>query len=293
MGRVACDHCRRGGGENAPSFCGRCRSRVYCSVECQRANWPSHKAQCRDLAALRVEFEAQYGFAPDSGQHPALTHKRNTVTGKSMDEMQPPASHAEFEANIRQSISSVAVTTNVAHPMYVHFITGLALSLVKGPGWDEFEAKIQRQMGGARGGLSRIDARRLVGYREGEFITLCAELRHKLGVEASAEVAVVPLLSLGCPPEPAPALAVVRGTVLAVPPDAQNQNLITHPWLTRLGANYPHLEEVHLPFQKDSALDRPAGLVALVSALPRLRVLNVVGSHKAVDDKVLEALELR
>ena len=35
----------------ASLLCARCRKVAYCSTECQKADWPSHKAICKSLAA--------------------------------------------------------------------------------------------------------------------------------------------------------------------------------------------------------------------------------------------------
>lgn len=227
MPRNACDKvgCRADGSNS----CGRCRSRTYCSVECQRADWKRHKVECPGLAALRVEFEAKHGFPPDSGQHPALTYRRNRVTGKGKDEMRPPASREELEANSQQMMASILVTINLTHPMYVPMASSLAGTMVQCPPWEQaFESEIREMVGD---GLSRIDARRFVGYREGEYITLCSELRHKLGVaDSNAKVSVG-----------AGGGAVVHGSLLAVPPDAENDELVKDAWLVKLGARYPQV----------------------------------------------------
>ena len=243
---------------------------VYCSAECQRLDWPRHKKQCRDLAALRVEFEEEHGFAPDSGQHPALTYKHNLATGISIHQLGPAASDQDLQAKLRQNVASLLVGFNVKSEGYVHTANLLASAMVRTTPWEVYAAEINRMVVMGMG-LSRIDARRMLGYREGECSVLMSELRHKLGAAAEAKVAFN---------------AVVKGTLLVVPPDTTQA--ITDAWLAELGARCPHLEEVHMPFCRSRAT--PAGLAALLRSLPRLRVLNVVGSQGAVDDAVLDAL---
>ncbi len=38
-------------------YCSRCRCVTYCSIECQRADWARHKANCDGLAAIKAKFE--------------------------------------------------------------------------------------------------------------------------------------------------------------------------------------------------------------------------------------------
>merc|ERR1719331_2810913 len=33
--------------------CSQCGTKAYCSVECQQKDWPSHKAECKRIAAER------------------------------------------------------------------------------------------------------------------------------------------------------------------------------------------------------------------------------------------------
>jgi hypothetical protein len=40
-------------------YCSRCRCVTYCSRQCQKADWLSHKNLCDDYAAILAEFEAQ------------------------------------------------------------------------------------------------------------------------------------------------------------------------------------------------------------------------------------------
>ncbi|KAI0634533.1 hypothetical protein C8Q77DRAFT_1073092 [Trametes polyzona] len=53
MGRLnkdtGCDVC----GKSAPRRCGQCQSASYCSQECQRVDWPTHKKTCRSLKGGR------------------------------------------------------------------------------------------------------------------------------------------------------------------------------------------------------------------------------------------------
>ncbi|KAK7755038.1 hypothetical protein SLS62_002853 [Diatrype stigma] len=44
---LKCAVCDKAGGEGIEiKKCGRCKSRAFCSVACQRQDWPSHKAAC-------------------------------------------------------------------------------------------------------------------------------------------------------------------------------------------------------------------------------------------------------
>ena len=42
----------------ANSMCQRCKSSAYCSRECQAADWPQHKAQCKEPSAESVKLAA-------------------------------------------------------------------------------------------------------------------------------------------------------------------------------------------------------------------------------------------
>ena len=59
-------HCHGPGKQDAFSFdycferenlkaCSRCKVAVYCSAECQRKHWPTHKVACAKLAAERKD----------------------------------------------------------------------------------------------------------------------------------------------------------------------------------------------------------------------------------------------
>lgn len=38
------------------NFCSKCRNVAYCSTECQRADWKSHKSTCKDIAKILAKF---------------------------------------------------------------------------------------------------------------------------------------------------------------------------------------------------------------------------------------------
>ncbi|KAI0688311.1 hypothetical protein C8T65DRAFT_619472 [Cerioporus squamosus] len=43
----SCDHCKREGTTETLKRCGGCSTMLYCSRECQKAAWPTHKNHCR------------------------------------------------------------------------------------------------------------------------------------------------------------------------------------------------------------------------------------------------------
>jgi hypothetical protein len=48
--KTRCTHCRCEEGSQTYSLCGRCRYAAYCSRECQKSGWSSHKEFCRHNA---------------------------------------------------------------------------------------------------------------------------------------------------------------------------------------------------------------------------------------------------
>eukprot|EP00929_Paragymnodinium_shiwhaense_P078031 TRINITY_DN40355_c0_g1_i1.p1 TRINITY_DN40355_c0_g1~~TRINITY_DN40355_c0_g1_i1.p1 ORF type:complete len:454 (-),score=65.65 TRINITY_DN40355_c0_g1_i1:171-1532(-) len=44
--------CSECGSLGAPLRCGRCKSALYCSADCQRKHWPKHKGPCKQGAAM-------------------------------------------------------------------------------------------------------------------------------------------------------------------------------------------------------------------------------------------------
>eukprot|EP00635_Sarcinochrysidales_sp_CCMP3193_P007068 CAMPEP_0118905408 /NCGR_PEP_ID=MMETSP1166-20130328/9433_1 /TAXON_ID=1104430 /ORGANISM="Chrysoreinhardia sp, Strain CCMP3193" /LENGTH=701 /DNA_ID=CAMNT_0006844679 /DNA_START=29 /DNA_END=2134 /DNA_ORIENTATION=+ len=58
-----CGGCGAGG---ATKFCGNCKVQHYCSVGCQRSDWPRHKAQCPSLHAEFLRRQQQLAQGPQS-----------------------------------------------------------------------------------------------------------------------------------------------------------------------------------------------------------------------------------
>ena len=46
---IACTHCLKKGSLTALRRCTACKSSSYCSKDCQRLDWPSHKQLCKSI----------------------------------------------------------------------------------------------------------------------------------------------------------------------------------------------------------------------------------------------------
>ena len=46
---------------NKKRWCGGCRNRTYCGRQCQKADWPSHKADCGITLQLETEVRSMEG----------------------------------------------------------------------------------------------------------------------------------------------------------------------------------------------------------------------------------------
>tara|TARA_X000001036_G_scaffold24790_1_gene20690 strand:- start:9969 stop:10676 length:708 start_codon:yes stop_codon:yes gene_type:complete len=95
MSSWACGHCKKGCIKLKK--CGACGVVGYCSKECQRAAWPSHKALCKEMAKNNreggPEVEAR---AHETTSSERLTKWLMTVPG--------------FNARLRKLVSESAVT---------------------------------------------------------------------------------------------------------------------------------------------------------------------------------------
>ena len=47
-----CKHCFRVGGPEQFKRCKQCKSVLYCSMECQKAQWQEHKLLCQAISQL-------------------------------------------------------------------------------------------------------------------------------------------------------------------------------------------------------------------------------------------------
>lgn len=60
-----CAHC--GTTERKLLKCRGCRAAYFCSDDCQKANWPAHKAACKEMQRQRVEAEGGREQAAPAG----------------------------------------------------------------------------------------------------------------------------------------------------------------------------------------------------------------------------------
>lgn len=63
--------------DTAPKRCGRCKAVYYCSTECQKKSWKSHKRECRAAPVARVEvIEDEQDVQEEKRKFPKLYFKR-------------------------------------------------------------------------------------------------------------------------------------------------------------------------------------------------------------------------
>ncbi|KIJ38401.1 hypothetical protein M422DRAFT_259068 [Sphaerobolus stellatus SS14] len=64
--------------------CSRCKHIYYCSRECQRKDWPTHKESCNDIADCLKNIEKLSLLDPAAGQKAELWHKWRVEADKSL-----------------------------------------------------------------------------------------------------------------------------------------------------------------------------------------------------------------
>src|SRR5689334_22981369 len=47
-------------GKLSTNYCGGCKGKRYCSVECQKQDWKNHKKECKDYKISDHEYEFYY-----------------------------------------------------------------------------------------------------------------------------------------------------------------------------------------------------------------------------------------
>ena len=80
-----CEYCNAGYGKNKPfpttgkNLCGRCKQVQYCSRECQKAHWPTHKKTCKKQKKRYKKELKKYGN---------LTKKATVLNSKDKEEFE-------------------------------------------------------------------------------------------------------------------------------------------------------------------------------------------------------------
>ena len=254
--------------------CSVCKSRSYCGAACQKADWRAgHKGQCKALRTARAELE-RGGAKVKSGVHPEMG-RRNVATGKGPKKMQPPVNRDHQDANVRQMLSQMLCSVNKATSMYTSFAFSLNEAMGATASWPTLLKELRLMQEG--GGMTSMQARTLLDYREGAFMVGKAEVHH-----------------LGPTPLDARSLPRDRSTsTLLLLPGAQVEQgggattVLQDDAVRALSACCSQLQVVRLQFQHQLTA---APLLRLVQANPRLRTLDLTGCAYAVDDDVLRAL---
>ncbi|KZS94840.1 hypothetical protein SISNIDRAFT_33316 [Sistotremastrum niveocremeum HHB9708] len=115
----ACNVC----GRKALKHCAVCELVVYCSKDCQKQAWPSHKTQCRALSSsvwTAIKFQSSCVTTPlsegmpfsNTNQYTPTDEVQSTSRGPAIETEDPPPNHygtKPFIIKIRTSDTSVMV----------------------------------------------------------------------------------------------------------------------------------------------------------------------------------------
>ena len=272
-----CDAC--GNDVAKTQQCSGCKSRTYCGAACQKADWRAgHRGQCKALKAARAEL-AGGGAKVKSGMHPEMG-RRNMHTGQGPKKMRPPESAPHQEANVRQMLSQMLGSANKATSMYSSFAFSLNEAMGGAAPWPALQAELRMMQEG--GGMSGVEARVLLDYREGAFMVGKAEVQH---------LGPTPLDARSLPRDPGTStLLLLPGAQMGGGEGGEGggaATMLKDAAMRALSARCSQLAVARLQYQHQLTA---APLLGLVQANPRLRTLDLTGCAYAVDDAVLRAL---
>ena len=120
-----CTHCNAGK-KKALKACGGCQDAAYCSVACQKANWPAHKAACRRAKAGRKQKKTTGRPKGGSASGPAAPAKA-TATNSTQGEQKPTTSYLEIPIGAATGVRTGATDQPCSHcgaPDAVSWCTG-------------------------------------------------------------------------------------------------------------------------------------------------------------------------
>ena len=210
-----CDACLKNDGDDDDggrviqlSVCSKCKSRRYCSRECQVEHWRSfHKHECKELAQQRADALAAAGgggggAAEAEAEHrideglPAVLSTRNAVTGRSFRSMSRPSTSEHQSANVRQSIANLLDNMSKPHMSFVPAAFDLARAYAQLPPFQDAQRAMRACFPG-----STLRQRIAIGYVESEHTLLAVEMAAgRRRVLEPTTLAVPTGISHGAPP---------------------------------------------------------------------------------------------
>ncbi|KDQ50802.1 hypothetical protein JAAARDRAFT_211502 [Jaapia argillacea MUCL 33604] len=102
MDEKKCDNCRASAGENVKlRMCGSCHTTRYCSVECQKKHWPSHKPICRPFSESNTVT-----LKPTYEQHGVLMPTAHMTRQFFGQDVGPVPEHQQRAANVPRGSTS-------------------------------------------------------------------------------------------------------------------------------------------------------------------------------------------